>query len=68
MNSVKSRTPDFIDAALSIVKDSERRNSLCNVVPKVKVAPLKNKLEVTFVRGPPTNEEAQQYGDYVYLI
>ena len=70
-----------MEGALSIIKDPERREKICSVVPKLKLAPLRQKTTITgnmnyhnyflifslkVVRGPPMDESPQFYGDYVY--
>jgi hypothetical protein len=63
MNSVGSKKPSDVESALSIMKDPERRSKICSVVPKVKLAPLRTKTEIAVIRGPPSDESGQAYGD-----
>lgn len=61
----EKKKQDDVENALSIVKDPKRRQELCNSVPKMKIVPLKKKLELVIITGPPANESEQSYRDIV---
>ncbi len=54
-----------VDNALSIIRDAERRDKLCSVVPAYPIAALKKKSELAFIVGPPDDESEQVFKDYV---
>lgn len=53
------------DNALSIMKDPKRREEITSSVPVLKVAPLKKKIELANIRGPPSDESEQKYEDFI---